>query len=105
MAITKRIPESDPEGDPFGLSAAGQHCFFCDDMLIDPSQMWKGGNGENIYLHPDCVLHWVGGLIRDAHALIDSDMTMQEFLTECVMPNIKYTYDRHPVRKGEEYGK
>lgn len=67
MSITHRMTEM--IGDPFGLSAAGQRCFYCGEFLQDPAVMWNGNDGQTIYLHGDCVYRWLPGLVRDATEL------------------------------------
>jgi hypothetical protein len=60
------MPE--PAPDPFGLSAVGQRCFCCGSLLRDPAIHWSGFQGEgsgNIYLHHQCALQWMPGLLRD----------------------------------------
>jgi hypothetical protein len=64
MSVTRPI-RVEWEGDPFGLSAAGQLCFFCGQFVQDPAVMWSGSNSQ-IYLHAACVIDWFPRMLRDA---------------------------------------
>ncbi len=65
MSITRPMPER-AGGDPFGLSAAGLRCFYCGQFVQDPAVTWSGNDGQTIYIHGECVIAWMPGLMRDA---------------------------------------
>ena len=65
MSVTKQVSEFDEIGTTFGLSAGGQQCFYCSELLVDPAVMWYGGTGQKLYLHADCVPQLCAGLLRD----------------------------------------
>lgn len=52
--ITRQVPETEP--NPFDLSAAGHRCFVCGEFVHDPAVMWSGNDGQQIYLHGECVI-------------------------------------------------
>lgn len=64
MSVTHHMSEMSE--NPFGLSAAGHRCFLCGEFLQDPAVMWSGLDGQTIYLHSECSLRWLPGLMRDA---------------------------------------
>ena len=96
--ITHKVSEMDEFGTNFGLSAAGQQCFACGELLLDPSQMWKGSEGTRIYLHPDCVPDLCAGLLRDAHELCCDNLTAKEYLVEIVAPPVMNAITQMPVQ-------
>jgi len=87
MSITHRVSEFDEIGSTFGLSAGGQRCFACDELLVDPAVMWKGSNGQTIYLHGVCVLQLCVGLLRDAIELHDTMRPLYE-IALTVLPTL-----------------
>lgn len=65
--ITRKGSEMDEVHTTFGLSAAGQRCWECGDMLSDPAIMWAfSGRGLQVYLCPQCAKSVAMGIIRDA---------------------------------------
>ena len=60
---------SEFDANPWDLSAAGHWCFLCGEFLQDPAVQWSGGDGQRIYLHANCVIEWMPGLMRDALAI------------------------------------
>jgi hypothetical protein len=76
VSITQKVSELDEIGTTFGLSAGGQCCFMCGELLVDPAVMWSGSNGQQIYLHVNCVLPLCVGLLRDKVELEDKVVDM-----------------------------
>lgn len=66
MSVTRPVSEFDEIGCTFGLSAAGQRCLFCGQLLSNPAVFWAGADGQTIYLHGGCVIEWMPRLMRDA---------------------------------------
>ena len=73
-------PHSEFEPNPWDLSAVGHRCFFCGKFLQDPAVLCTGANGQQIYLHADCVVDWMPALMRDALALRYADHPCQATL-------------------------
>jgi hypothetical protein len=70
--VTIKKTEMDPDGDPFGVSARGQICFYCGKFLSDPAVLWHGQTG-NIYLHAACVDRFATALYSDAGRITASE--------------------------------
>ena len=66
--ISRKASEMDEVHTTFGLSAAGQRCWACRDLLSDPAVMWSFSHrdGLQMYLCPACAKSVAMGMIRDA---------------------------------------
>jgi len=82
---TQRVSEFDEIGTTFGLSAGGQRCFLCNELLVDPAVYWHGS--FRLYLHADCVPHLCAALLRDMREIVtDAHASTAEFLEQRVWP-------------------
>lgn len=67
MSITRKGSEMDEVHTAFGLSAAGQCCWECSELLSDPAVLWAFGSAQQkLYLCTDCAKSVAMGMIRDA---------------------------------------